>query len=149
MVAKKEIDIVGLDEEDVALFRSFCQFVWVQGEPLPLIYDVGHPVYTKQGINLAALKHLEAVDLVSFDPIGYMKGRFGKHTRLFYFGKPTKIQFAKEAENRLDLGHALLTDKGKKLATICGAKRNQSFYEYVLERWSQQGMVISSILGRS
>ncbi len=118
---KKEIDEFLLDEEDAALFESLCQFVWVQGEPLPLIYDVEHPVYAKHGIDLAALKHLEAVGLVSFDIIGYVKGKFGKHTRLFYFGKPTKIQFLQEAKNRLDLGHVLLTEKGKALATVCAA----------------------------
>jgi hypothetical protein len=148
MMPKKEIDALIPDEEDTALFKSLCQFVWVQGEPLPLIYDLEHPVYAKQGINLAALKHLEAMGLVSFDVIGYVKGRFGKHTRLFYFGKPTKIQFLQEAKNRLDLGHVLLTDKGKALATVFGAARNQEFYEYIIERWVRQGMVISSILPR-
>jgi hypothetical protein len=145
---KKEIDEFRPDEEDTALFESLCQFAWVQGEPLPLIYDVEHPVYVKRGIDFAALKRLEAVGLVSFDVAGYVKGKFGKHTRLFYFGKPTKIQFLQEARNRLDIGQVLLTEKGKALATVCAAARNQEFYEYVIERWFRQGMVISSILPR-
>jgi hypothetical protein len=144
----KEIDKVLHDEEDAALFESLCQFVWVQGEPLPLIYDVEHPVYAKHGIDRAALKRLEAISLVSFDVTGYVKGKFGKHTRLFYFGTPTKIRFLQEAKNCLDLGHVLLTEKGKALATVCTAVRNQEFYEYVIERWFRQGMVISSILSR-
>jgi|SRR5687768_13819472 len=144
----KEIEKVLHDEEDTALFESLCQFVWVQGEPLPLIYDVEHPVYAKHGIDLAALKRLEAMGLVSFDLTGYVKGKFGKHTRLFYFGKPTKIQFLQEAKNCLDLGHVLLTEKGKAFATVCTAVRNHEFYEYVIERWFRQGLVISSILSR-
>lgn len=144
----KEIDKVLPDEEDVALFESLCQFVWVQGEPVPLIYDVEHPVYAKHGIDLAALRRLEAMGLVSFDLTGYVKGKFGKHTRLFYFRKPTKIQFLREARNCLDLGHVLLTEKGKALATTCVAARNQEFYEYVVERWFRQGMIVSSILPR-
>ena len=145
-MANKEIDKILSDAEDAVLFKSFCQFIWVQGEPLPLIYDVKHPVYAKHGIDLAALKRLEAIGLVSFDVTGYVKGKFGKHTRLFYFRKPTKIQFLREAKNSLDLGHVLLTEKGKELATAGVAARNQEFYEYVIERWFRQGMVVSSIL---
>ena len=145
---RKEIDEFLPDEEDAALFESLCQFIWVQGGPLPLIYDVEHPVYAKHGIDLAALKRLEAIGLVSFEVTGYVKGKFGKHTRLFYFGKLTKIQFLQEAKNRLDLGHVLLTEKGKALVPVCAAVRNREFYEYVIERWFRQGMVISSILQR-
>jgi len=41
----------------------------------------------------------------------------------------------------------LLTDKGKALAiTNCDVQSNQRFYEYVVEKWFQQGLVVSSIL---
>jgi hypothetical protein len=66
---------------------------------------------------------------------------------LFYFGRPTKIRFLEEAGNQLDLGHVLLTDKGKELTvTNCNVQGNQRFYEYVIEKWLQQGLVVSSIL---
>ena len=125
---------------------SLCQFVWIQGEPLPLIYEIEDPVYTKHGINLAALKHLRAIGLIFCEPNGYVKKRLGKHTRLFYHGRPTKIQFSKEANNQLDLGHVLLTDWGKTLATVNNTARNEEFYEYVIEKWFRQGLIISSIL---
>ncbi|SEP29754.1 DUF2806 domain-containing protein [Nitrosovibrio sp. Nv6] len=148
MVPDKNIDAPALDEKDVALFISLCQFVWVQGEPLPLIYDVQHPIYARQGINLPVLKYLQAIGLISLEAAGYVKRKFGKHTRLFYFGRPTKIQFPREANNQLDLGHVLLTAKGKALVAFCDAKRNQEFYEYVIERWCREGLVVSSILKR-
>jgi hypothetical protein len=148
MSLKKEIDahIPDLDENDAALFTSLCQFVWIQGEPLLLIYNPEHAVYAKHGISLRVLKHLESIGLISFEAAGYVKRWFGKHTRLFYFGRATKIQFVEEANNQLDLGHVLLTEKGKALATVFSDKRNQEFYEYVIDKWLQQGMVISSIL---
>ena len=148
MSSKKEIDAhtPDLDKDDAALFTSLCQFVWVQGEQLPLIYNPEHAVYTKHGINLRVLKHLESIGLISFEAAGYVKRWFGKHTRLFYFGQATKIQFVEEANNQLDLCHVLLTEKGKALATVFSNKRNQEFYEYVIDIWFQQGMVISSIL---
>ncbi len=148
MSPDKGIDASMLDNRDVALFTSLCQFVWIQGEPLPLIYEIENEIYTKHGINLPVLKHLEAIGLVSLASAGYVKKRFGKHTRLFYYGKPTKIQFFQAANNQLDLGHVLLTNLGKALVAVCNIKRNQEFYEYVIERWFQQGMVVSSILAR-
>lgn len=146
MLPDKEIDANALAKKDVVLFTSLCQFIWVQGEPLPLIYEMENEIYTKQGINLSALKQLEAIGLISLESAGYVKKRFGRHARLFYHGKPTKIQFPQDANNQLDLGHVLLTDLGKSLATICDARRNQEFYEYVVEKWFHQGMVVSSIL---
>lgn len=135
-----------MDEQSVVLFSSLCQFIWVQGEPLPLIYEMGHDIYAGRGINLAALKHLERVGLISLDAGGYVKKKFGKHTRLFYFGRPTKIEFHQEMNNQLDLGHVLLTERGKELAAFCNAAPNQDFYEYVIKRWAGQGMITSSIL---
>lgn len=135
-----------IDEQSVVLFSSLCQFIWVQGEPLPLIYEMEHDIYAMRGINPAALKHLERIGLISLDAAGYVKKKFGKHTRLFYFGKPTKIRFHQEMNNQLDLGHVLLTEKGKELAAFCKGAPNQDFYEYVIKKWSGQGMITSSIL---
>lgn len=136
------------DKEDAELFISLCQFVWVQGEPLPLIYEIKDEIYSKHGINLSALTRLMTIGLISWESVGYVKKRLGRHTRLFYHGNPTKIQFPLETSNQLDLGHVLLTDLGKGLASISHAPRNQEFYEYVIERWFRQGLVMSSILTR-
>lgn len=133
---------------DIAIFSPLCQFVWVQGEPLPLIYEPSHEIYTRRGIDLQCLQRLEAMGLILLDPVGYVKRKFGRHTRLFYFGRATKIQFPLEADNELDLGHVLMTEKGKALAARIESRvaPNQEFYEYVIEKWFQQGMVISTIL---
>ncbi|WP_269746057.1 DUF2806 domain-containing protein [Nitrosospira sp. NpAV] len=114
-----------------------------------MIYEIDNEIYTKHGINLPALQRLKAIGLISLESAGYVKRKFGKHTRLFYFGKPTKIQFPHAANNQLDLGHVLLSDLGKALASAYNAKRNQEYYEYIIKRWSRQGMVVSSILARS
>lgn len=147
-MSDKELSSWTFDKEDTELFMSLCQFVWVQGEPLPLIYEVENEIYTKQRINLPVLKHLEAIGLIFLESAGYVKKRFGRHTRLFYHGRPTKIQFLEEANNQLDLGHVLLTDLGKSLAAVRDARHNPEFYEYVIEKWFQQGLVVSSILPR-
>jgi hypothetical protein len=146
MLPHDDIFAPEIDEQSVILFSSLCQFIWVQGEPLPLIYEIEHDIYTGHGINMAALKRLERTGLITLEAAGYVKKKFGKHTRLFYFGRPTKIQFHREMNNQLDLGHVLLTEKGKELAAFCEAAPNQDFYEYVIEKWAGQGMITSSIL---
>lgn len=138
----------GIDQKSAQLFSALCQFIWVQGEPLLLIYEMEHEIYTRHGINMVVLKQLERMGLLTLEAAGYVKKKFGKHTRLFYFGRPTKIQFQQEMDNRLDLGHVLLTEKGKELAAVYKAAPNQEFYEYVIEKWSEQGMITSSILPR-
>jgi len=134
-----------LSQEDQALFVSFCQFLWVQGEPLPLIYDIDDKVYTSQGITLLALERLEVIGLIMYEPRGFVKKGLGKHTRLFYAGKPTKIGFSNETNNQLYLGCVLLTNTGKEMTHSLSAPRNQLFYEYVIGRWFNQGLVLSSI----
>ena len=134
-----------IDPEIEEIFNSFCQFVWVQGEPLPLIYNVLDQVYTKQGITLSVLKTLEESGLILFEKSGFVKKRFGKHTRLFYFGKPTKIGFLNDMDNQLDLGCVLFTELGKKKALASNARMNQDFYEYVIKQWYSLGFVLSSI----
>jgi len=138
-----------IDEQNAALFSSLCQFMWVQGEPLPLIYELEHDIYTNQGINVSTLRSLRTAGLIFFEAAGYAKGKFGKHARLFYFGRPTKIQFRQDMGNQLNIGHVVLTEEGKALAAHCKAKPNQDFYQYVIKRWSREGLITSSILPRS
>ncbi|MBY0498685.1 MAG: DUF2806 domain-containing protein [Nitrosomonas sp.] len=134
-----------LTQEDEYIFATLCQFSWVQGEPLLLIFDVKNEVYSKQGITLSILKHLENVGLITFESKGFVKKGFGKHARLFYCDRPTKIGFQDNENNSLDLGHVLLTARGKELALTIPVIRNQQFYEYVIRRWFKQGLVLSSI----
>ncbi len=135
----------GLDADDSSLFEALCQFMWVQGEPLPLIFDLDNEIYTQHGITLEALKHLDEIGLVTFATHGFVKKKLGKHTRLFYCGKPTKIGFPNDENNQLDLGFICLTEQGKALVNTSNIPRNQAFYEYVISRWFQQGFVLSSI----
>ena len=134
-----------LSSDDIRLFEALCQFLWIQGEPLPHIFDVYDEIYTRQGITLTTLIRLEDAGLVRFERNGFVKKGFRQHARLFYCGKPTKIGFSNNENNELDLGHVLLTERGKALALTYPVSRNQQFYEYVINRWFQQGLVLSSI----
>lgn len=126
-------------------FEALCQFMWVQGEPMPLIFDLNDEIYTKHGITLSALKHLDEIGLVKFETDGFVKKKLGKHTRLFYCGKPTKIGFPSDEDNQLDLGFVCLTEQGKSLVNTSNILYNQAFYEYVIKRWYRRGFILSSI----
>lgn len=143
VLAKNQV--IDFVHEDKQLFEVLCQFVWIQGDPLPLIFDLENEVYIKQGMTLSGLKRLEALGLIELDSSGFVKKGLGKHTRLFYCGKPTKIGFPGGTDNSLDLGHVLFTARGKQLFSSTVISRNQKFYEYVIQRWFRQGMVLASI----
>jgi hypothetical protein len=145
--SKRTVDFVSsIDKKDAALFTTFCQFVWFIGEPAPLIYETQNEIYTKQGINFAALKHLDSIGLISFESVsGYVRTGFGKYGHVFYYGQPTAIEFSDDVDNKLQVGHVLLTSIGKELTPICGSTRNHDFYEYVVRKWFQEGMILSSV----
>lgn len=134
-----------ISPETMKLFDGLCQFMWIQGEPLPLVFDVNEKIYTEQGITYDTLKQLEADGLIYFSPEGFVKKKFGKHTRLFYCGEPTKIGFPNDMDNQLDLGHVILTERGKSLVSDDKMIRNQAFYHYAINRWYQLGYTVTSI----
>lgn len=148
--SKRTVDFIStIDKKDAALFTAFCQFVWVLGEPSPLIYEVDNKIYEKHGVTFASLKHLDAIGLISFESVsGYVRKGFDKYDHAFYYGRPMTIEFPADANNQMDIGHALLTSIGRELVAICGSVRNQEFYEYVVERWAKNGLVLSSLLSR-
>lgn len=134
-----------IDKRDAALFTTFCQFLWMMGDPIPLIYEYTDDIYKKQGITFEVMKHLDAIGLISFDPIGgYVKADLKRHEHAFYYGQPTIVEFGADSNNHIDVGHALLTSIGKELVPICGSKSNSNFYDYVIRKWFEQGLVLSS-----
>ena len=145
--SKRTVDFVSsIDKRDAALFTKFCQFAWMLGELCPLIYDVENKIYMSQGINFASLKHLDSIGLISFESVsGYRRMGFEKYGNAFYYGQPTLIEFAADSGNQLEIGHVLLTSTGRELAPICGSTKNQEFYEYIINLWFKQGLILSSI----
>jgi Protein of unknown function (DUF2806) len=146
--SKRTVDFVSsMDNKDAALFTTLCQFAWLIADPIPLIYDVENELFKKHGINFSTLKHLDAIGLISFEPLsGYLTRGFKKQAFVFYYGMPTLIEFPVDEHNQLSTGHVLLTSIGKELASICGSERNEPFYEYVIKKWFGEGLVLSSAL---
>lgn len=148
--SKRTVDFISsLDKKDAALFTNFCQFVWVVGEVTPLIFDVENEIYSNNGITFDALKHLDAIGLISLELISdYVRKGFPKHAYAFYYGRPTLIQFPADQNNQIIVGHSLFTTTGKELVSVCGSVRNEEFYQYVVQKWSEQGLVLSSVISQ-
>lgn len=146
--SKRTVDFVAsMDKKDADLFTKFCQFTWMIGDPTPLVFNTDNEIYTKEGINFDALKHLDDIGLISFESTsGYRKMGFEKQAVFFYYGQPTLLEFPKDKDNEIQVGKVFFTQAGKELVNICGSSRNQDFYEYAIQELSKQGLVLSSML---
>ena len=137
--SKRTVNLVAsLDKKDARLFTDFCQFVW---SDFPLIYDLENKIYKNAGINFLTLKHLDAIGLISFSSaLGYKLEKLNKITTVSYFGSIVLVTFPKDKNNELKAGEAMLTQAGKELKPICGAIRNNEFYEYIIKKWQKEGL---------
>lgn len=146
--SKRTIDFIAtMDKSDADLFTNFCQFIWLIGDATPLIFDEQSDIYNKHGINFDTLKHLDSIGLVSLESAAsYRRLGFLKHSVISYYGLMTLAEFTADKNNEIHTGKVLLTQAGRELVNICGASRNQEFYEYVIEELSKQKITLSSIL---
>ena len=127
-----------LDKVDAEWFRKLCGFGWTMGSREPLIFDVRADIYTKNGISFVSVTHLDSIGLLKFNNLaGFV--RTGLHKRLVaqYYGRPLRLELAKDADNELDIGQVLLTRIGRELEPICGSEPVHGFFDYVKERWKQ------------
>lgn len=145
--SKRTVNLLGsLDKSDASLFQSLCGFCWSMGHMVPLIYDVSAEIYTRQGINFSALKHLDEIGLLSFEPlISYNLNNIPKRSVVYYYERPVYIEFDKENDNEFRLGHVMLSKTGQELAPICDSGPVPGFYDFIFEYWeAKRGMHVSS-----
>ncbi len=137
--SKRTVNLIaGFDKSDAELFTKLCGFRWMIGNVVPLVFDEKAEIYTKHGINLNSLIHLESIGLIqSAGASGF--GRYDLPERLVvhYYSKPLFLEFPKDTRNELAIGKVVLTKIGQELAPICGSKPVDGFYEYVKSQWSQ------------
>jgi hypothetical protein len=148
--SKRTVNLLGsLDKSDAFLFQSLCGFGWFFGNVVPIIFEAEDEIYNKHGINFTTLKHLDEIGLLSFESFsGYSKIHLPKKIRFTYYGKPIDIEFENEEDNRIGIGHILLSKTGQELAPICGSKAIPEFFDYVIEKWTlKDGLAVSSPLG--
>lgn len=143
--SKRTINFMSsLAKEDALLFTKLCSFNWMFGENQPLIYDTGADIYTKNEINFSTLKHLDAIGLISFEIIaGYLLKDLPQKINAYYINTPYILEFSNEKNNQLEIGHALLTNIGEELASICKPEIVAGFDEYVIKKLNEKGIKVS------
>ena len=127
-----------LDKTEADLFTRLCGFVWMMGELNSLVFDEAAEIYNEQGVNFGSLSHLDSIGLVKFEGLaGFVNQRLPKRFTVAYYGRRLTLEVSKDANNRLNLGKAMLTRIGKELAPISGSKPVEGFWEYVKNQWKE------------
>ncbi|CAD6490389.1 MAG: hypothetical protein EMLJLAPB_00750 [Candidatus Argoarchaeum ethanivorans] len=125
-----------LDKDEAKLFSDLCGFGWMIGIFIPLVFDCQADIYNNKEISFNSLSHLDSIGLIQFNTLtGFVTEYLSQKTSISYYGKVLELSFAKETDNKLEVGTVLLTNIGQELAPICGSKPVDGFMDYVKDRW--------------
>lgn len=143
--------LASLEKSDIDLFTKICNFKWnVVAFSAPIILDTDNQIYKDNEIYFSDLKHLDSIGLISFEPIsGYTNRNLARKVTVSYAGKEIQIDFEKEKENELALGHVIFTDSGRELSGMCEVSEIKGLQEYVLTEWKKKGIVASLQEGKN
>lgn len=141
--SRKTVNLLSdLDKNDALLFTQLCGYGWVIGNVVPLVFDVQHDIYNRNGIHFNSIGHLETLGLVRFDNLaGFRRMRLPKKLGTYFYGRTVELTLPKDSDNNLEIGRVLLTQAGQELAQICGSKPAKEFFEFVYDRWANHGYV--------
>ncbi len=141
--SKRTINLLSdLDKSDAELFTALCGYVWEVEDKVPIVFAVDEKIYNDCGIHFSTLAHLESLGIIQFNGLsGFMVQRMTRYTQVTYFDKNIGLVLPKETDNEIELGHVLFTKVGQDLATICGAKPVDGYYEYVHDHWKKLGYI--------
>jgi hypothetical protein len=144
--SKRTVNLLGsLDKTDAQLFTTLCGFTWSMPGIHPLIYDEKASIYTSKGVNFDSLTHLDDIGLVRFEPLaGFDLWKLPQRITFSYYNNQLVLQFRNLENNKLHIGKILLTKTGHELVRICRAKPIDGFYDYVVAKWSKEGLVVSN-----
>jgi hypothetical protein len=128
-----------LESSDFAQFASLCRFVWIVGEPIPIVFEPNDPIYLRYGMSFSQASELATLGLVSFGGIaGYSRKGFPKRFTVAYGSSIYKIEM-KEGVSELGIGKVIFTEAGRRLAQLTNATAIPDFGTYVIEKWRADG----------
>lgn len=142
--SKRTISCVSaMSKRDAELFTNLCQFCWDVGGLTPLVFDEQLPIYKDAGVTFTVLRHLEAVGLVTMDEM-VIRRQERLQFSATYFDSLINFDIPEKYLNRFPIGSVLLTSVGRELAPICGAKPNEHFMLWILQKWTSEGCFVHS-----
>ena len=156
--SKSTVDAVSkMSKEDALLFTDFCQFVWFNDEEgnIPLLYNFFDEIYSDSHRFFERVQQFAHLRLVSYDSgLGYFStfptpsAVWVYHTDSVYLNIPlgslsplgSLIQVKKfKSKHLMHVGHIMFTEAGEQLYRICGAQKNDAFFQYVFGKWKEAG----------
>ena len=143
--SKKTLNVLGdLERTEAQLFSTLCNFVWTFGiEPIPLIYDVNHSVYTNAGVTGPTCQYLKELGLVNYEPPIFNYGQVGQGVTANYQNHEVDLTGTTNSRG-LITGGVAFTFTGMQLSGLCETEVVDGFFEYVLEEWRKQGVSYKS-----
>ncbi len=151
--SKRTIELVStLSKDDAETFTALCSMVWHFGV-IECVYKYNDDEFKRKfgsRLHFSNLRHLDSIGLVSFSSSAEGVFNFTNEATfitVYYYGIPIIIELHSSGSNKPLLhGHVSLTQAGKELAAISGAKPNYEYFEFILNGWLQTGHVISTPL---
>jgi len=100
----------------------------------------------ENSITFGEVKHMNDIGLLGFIPelAEYKKMKIPKKITFYYYNTSIIVEFMNEENNELEIGKVLLSKIGKELAQICDSKPIPGFLDYVIKRWLDKGLILSS-----
>lgn len=137
--SRKTIEIMStLGKAEAQKFSRFCSTCWMAGGLQPLVFDANEEA--SADLRLKDFIELEALGLTKSNPLsGYLIESKSDTLTIFYFGNPITLQ-SKVDKLSMSVGHVFLTDSGKQLAVISGAKPNIHFFEKCIAEFERMNL---------
>ena len=133
--SRKTVNLIAdLDKHSVETFMTFCRFVLtVQDKVHPIIYDIRHEIYTKNGIDNKSVSLLKNLGLVDRPGTFFAAelGPFSLEVIVQYYGESRKLLSPKDKGNSLLMGNSIFTPSGLELYPICNTTGVDRFFDYL------------------
>ncbi len=147
-ISKRTIALMAsMDKKDAEMFTHFGQFVWYVEDHQsiqalrPFVYEYTDTIYNKKIRIFEVIEHLKHVGLIFHEPLGYNLHSLNNLTMitLFYHNTPVFLKHdnIKDDEIFLRTGTVSLTQAGMELFPICGAQKNEEFFQYIIKKWKE------------
>ncbi|MFC2063077.1 DUF2806 domain-containing protein [Chloroflexota bacterium] len=148
--SKRTVNALGaFSKQEAEWFNSFCSFNWLIGDVIiPLIFDEEFKkedsIYAMNGIDFDVLLHLASIGLIIFEAIGLSQAGLEQQIEISYHSTNLRLEFNAPQGNTLDTGNCRLTAIGREISQVCSSKEIAGFTDYVVRKFSESGIRVSS-----
>lgn len=142
---KKTVNLLSdLGSSDAQLFTQLCGFCFQIGNAYshPLIFNFDDAIYTSNGIKFSSLRDLETLGLIKMESVGFHRYGLTEKQIVKYFDRTIELSLNSHQQQNLQLGMILFTRFGQELSSVCAAEPVEGFFDYILARWRQKGLVL-------